>query len=165
MTAGLVIREAGPADVPALAAFARLTYTRAFGASFAPADLAHHLAHRLSDAYFAEALRGDTILLAFDGELIGFAQVGSGADGEQIRRLYVHPERHGRGLGTTLMRAVLTLPRLQNATRVYLDVWEKNEGARRLYERFGFCIVGTVPFVTPSGVVTGHDLLMMRPLR
>ncbi len=169
-TAGIMLREAGSDDVPALAAFARLTYAAAFGASFEPGDLEHHLTQRLSDAYFAQALQGDTILLAFDGGLIGFAQIGAahvegGRPGDaQLRRLYVHPGHQGRGIGTALMNAALALPRLATAARLYLDVWEKNEGARRLYERFGFTVVGTVPFVTPSGAVTGHDLLMMRPL-
>ena len=164
------LREAGAADLAALAAFARLTYATAFGASFDSADLEHHLTQRLSDAYFAAALRDDTFLLAVEPELVGFAQIGpaqvAGAEpgDEQLRRLYVHPDRQNTGVGSKLLNAALAHPRLKSARRLYLDVWEKNEGARRLYERFGFVVVGTVPFVTSSGIVTGHDLLMLRRL-
>ena len=169
MTA-IIIREAGAPDIPALAAFARLTYAKAFGASFAPADLEHHLTQRLSDAYFAQALHDDTFLLAVETDLIGFAQIGQAhvEGGEpsdmQLRRLYVHPDRQNSVIGSRLMNTVLAHPRLKSARRLYLDVWEKNDGARRLYERFGFKLAGTVPFVTPSGIVTGHDLLMLRKL-
>jgi ribosomal protein S18 acetylase RimI-like enzyme len=163
----MIIREAASSDIPVLAAFARWTYGRAFGHSMAPDDLAHHLEHRLSDAYFAEALQGDVILLAVDHTLLGFAQIGP-ADAQggqlgdrQLRRLYMHPERLGQGLGSRLLRAALDHPSMRDAPRIFLDVWGENAGARRLYERFGFRVVGTVPFVTPSGEVTGQDLLMM----
>ena len=166
----MIIREAQAADLLGLAYFARWTYARAFGASFASADLEHHLAKRLSDTYFTQAHRDDTFLLALDTDLIGFAQIGEahvegGEPGDmQLRRLYVHPDRQNSGIGGRLMHATLAHPRLKNARRLYLDVWEENDGARRLYERHGFKVVGTVPFVTPSGVVTGHDLLMLRQL-
>jgi ribosomal protein S18 acetylase RimI-like enzyme len=166
----LPIREARAEDIHPLAAFARLTYARAFGESLAAGDLEHHLAHRLSDAYFAQAFKEDAILLACDPDLIGFAQIGAAevdgaAPGDaMLRRLFVHPARQSAGVGSLLMRAVLAHPRLEGARCLYLDVWGENHGALRLYERFGFTVVGTVPFVTPSGKVIGEDLLMRRPL-
>ena len=169
MTA-IIVREAGAPDIAVLAAFARLTYAMAFGASFAPGDLEQHLTQRLCDAYFAQASRDDTFLLAMEPDLVGFAQIGQaqvegGESGDmQLRRLYVHPDRQNGGIGSMLMNTVLAHPRLKNARRLYLDVWEKNDAARRLYERFGFSVAGTVPFVSPSGIVTGHDLLMLRAL-
>jgi ribosomal protein S18 acetylase RimI-like enzyme len=161
------IRPAQFADIAVLAEFARWTYARAFGDSMAADDLAHHLEHRLSAAYFAEALRNDAILLVLEDALTGFVQLGPAnveddRPGDmQLRRLYVHPERKGKGIGSQLLRAALAHPAMQYAPRIFLDVWDRNEGARRLYERFGFRVVGTVPFVTPSGEVTGQDLLMM----
>ena len=136
----------------------------------AAADLEHHLAHRLSDAYFAQAFEEDAILLACDPDLVGFAQIGAAdVDGAalgdaMLRRLYVHPARQNAGIGSRLLHRVLAHPRLARAGHLYLDVWGENHGARRLYERFGFVVVGTVPFVTPSGAVTGQDLLMRRAL-
>lgn len=156
-------RDATAADIPALADFARRTYAAAFGDSMASDDLEHHLAHRLSDTYFSEALHQDVFPLALDGDLAGYAQFGP-ADVEgaqpgdmQLRRLYVDPA--GQGIGSALMRQALA--RMVHAPRIFLDVWDRNTGAVKLYERFGFRTVGTVPFVTPSGEVAGHDLLMM----
>ncbi len=166
----MIVRPAATGDIAELAAFARFTYARAFGASMDAADLEHHLAHRLSDAYFARAFAADDILLACDPDLVGFAQLGAtdaegAAPGDvQLRRLYVDPARQNAGIGSLLMRAVLAHPRLAKARHVFLDVWGENTGALRLYERFGFVVVGTVPFVTPSGAVIGHDLLMRRAL-
>jgi ribosomal protein S18 acetylase RimI-like enzyme len=166
----MIVRSAETKDIAELAAFARLTYARAFGASLAAADLEHHLAHRLSDAYFAQAFEEDAILLACDPDLIGFAQIGAAdVDGAtsgdaMLRRLFVDPARQNVGIGSLLMRAVLAHPRLAEARHLYLDVWGENRRALRLYERFGFAVAGTVPFVTPSGTVIGEDLLMRRAL-
>lgn len=164
----MLIRTAHAEDVAALADFARWTYARAFGDSMSAGDLEHHLTHRLSDTYFSDTMREDTFLVAIDPALVGYAQIGAAdvegaAPGdEQLRRLYVHPERQNGGIGTALMKAALAHPRLGGARGIYLDVWEKNSGARRLYERFGFRVVGEHPFVTASGAVSGSDLLMLR---
>ncbi|MBS0470504.1 MAG: GNAT family N-acetyltransferase [Proteobacteria bacterium] len=161
----MIFRDAIAADIPILADFARRTYAAAFGDSMAASDLEHHLTHRLGDTYFAEALRRDVFPLALEGGLAGYAQFGR-ADVEgaqpgdmQLRRLYVDPGRQNSGIGSILMRRALA--RMAEAPRIFLDVWDRNTGAVKLYERFGFRAVGTVPFVTPSGEVTGHDLLMM----
>jgi ribosomal protein S18 acetylase RimI-like enzyme len=45
---------------------------------------------------------------------------------------------------------------------VWLDVWEENLGAQRLYERNGFAKVGRVKLETASGAGAGHDFIMVR---
>ena len=66
---------------------------------------------------------------------------GSAALGIGIGR----PEDRGRGLGTEMLRALLGFGfgflRLE---RVWLDVYETNPGARRVYERVGFVYEGTL---------------------
>ncbi len=51
---------------------------------------------------------------------------------------------------------------LQQATRIFLDVWEHNHGARRFYERYGFGVIGQRAFVVESGAATSYDLIMLR---
>jgi ribosomal protein S18 acetylase RimI-like enzyme len=58
------------------------------------------------------------------------------------------------------MRAALRHPRLATAGRVYLQVWETNERAMRLYESLGSRAVGTTTFTLGSGTV-GQDLVML----
>ena len=164
----ITIRAAAERDLPAIASFARWTYEKAFGDGFTPEDLAHHLTHRLSDRYFRDAASRDRFLIAdTDGQLTGYVQFGPG-DGKttdsphrQIVRLYVHPDRQGQGVGSALMKAALADDSMASTTAIYLDVWDQNEGARRLYERFGFEVVGGHNFITASGMATGQDLVML----
>lgn len=58
-----------------------------------------------------------------------------------------------------LLEAALHHPRLAHATRIFLTVWDENEGAVRLYERFGFQTVGTTRFTI--GAEDVDDLVML----
>jgi ribosomal protein S18 acetylase RimI-like enzyme len=164
----ITIRPATERDLPAIASFARWTYEKAFGDGFSPEDLAHHLNHRLSDRYFRDAAARDRFFIAdVDGQMAGYVQFGPG-DGKtkesphrQIVRLYVHPDRQGQGIGSALMDAALADKSMASADAIYLDVWDRNDGARRLYERFGFEVIGGHNFTTATGVVMGQDLLMV----
>jgi diamine N-acetyltransferase len=55
------------------------------------------------------------------------------------------PEDRGRGLGSDMLRALLAfgfgMVRLE---RIWLDVYDLNPGARRVYERVGFVLEGTL---------------------
>lgn len=67
------------------------------------------------------------------GRLIGF--VGLGED--VLRHLWVEPEAQNRGVGT----ALLALAKERRPRGLRLSVFQKNLGARRLYERHGFTLV------------------------
>lgn len=165
----MIIRPAGTKDLAALAAFARRTYADAFGHSFRPEDLAAHLQGNLADGYFHQTLAEDVFLLAeSEGRLIGFVQFGPvripaaavGPEDRELRRIYVLAEF--QGTGRRLMDAALGHPGLQAARDIYLDVWEKNGKARRLYERYGFTVIGAYGLATASGAAHDEDLIMVR---
>jgi diamine N-acetyltransferase len=168
----IIIRQANWDDVPALAALARKTYADAFGHSFTESDLAAHLEVRLSDAYFREALHEDVFFVAVDEDrrLIGFAQCGDFKNDaietqpgdQELRRLYVLSDFQNKGIGSQLLEVVFRHPRTSAGKKVYLDVWERNEAARRLYERFGFAVIGAKPFAVASGIAAEKDLVMVR---
>ena len=162
------IRTGGAADVPALAELASRTWADAFGDSVSKEDLAAELEQKRSSAYFEGALHADTILVAeSNGELIGYVQFGDvdaaaperRPDDQILHRLYVATEQQGRGVGRRLMEAALRHPRLATAGRVYLQVWEVNDRAIRLYESLGFRTVGKTTFTIGAGHVT-EDLVM-----
>lgn len=166
------IRPAVKGDIAALSDLARETYAAAFGHSLTAADLAHHLETHLSDARLAEALGEDVVLVAEEegGRLIGFLQLGPlmipvdgpSPEDREIRRLYVLSEAQNRGVGTRLMESALAHLRLREAVSVYLDVWERNDGAIRFYERYGFEIVGSREFAKASGAAADQDFVMVR---
>ena len=166
---GLVIRPALPGDVPALSELAKRTWADAFGKPLTPEDLAAELEESRSEAYFTDALNETTILLAEqDGALRGYIQLGDVEipevevrPGDQgLRRLYVDTEMQGRGLGRRLIDAALDHPRLASANRIFLTVWDQNEGAMRLYGSFGFKMVGTTS-VRIADKEVGEDLVMV----
>jgi ribosomal protein S18 acetylase RimI-like enzyme len=52
----------------------------------------------------------------------------------------VNEDCRGKGVGTFILKESLEIARKKNCKRVVLDVDLKNDGALRLYERFGFKI-------------------------
>ena len=66
------------------------------------------------------------------GRVLGF--VGLGED--VLRHLWVEPEAQNRGVGT----ALLALAKERRPGGLRLSVFQKNLGARRLYERHGFTL-------------------------
>ncbi len=158
-------------DVTALSALARQTYADAFGHSFSPSDLATHLESNLAESYFRHALEEDVFLLTEAGSrLIGFVQFGplriavpapSPRD-QELRRIYVEADFQNKGIGRRLLEAALDHPRLKAPATIYLDVWARNLGARRLYERYGFAVIGAHGLATASGTAGDQDLIMVR---
>ena len=162
------IRPATSRDVPALSELATRTWSEEFGASVDPADAAAEVAATRSAAYFVQALRETTILVAEEeGALAGYVQFGEvdlpEVDVRQgdraLRRIYVDAAAQGRGLGRELMNAALAHPRLAAAQRIFLTVWERNTRAMRLYESLGFEVVGTTSFAIGSEAM--EDLVMV----
>jgi ribosomal protein S18 acetylase RimI-like enzyme len=167
----VIIRPAGTDDLASLSALARQTYADAFGHSFSAPDLVAHLAHHLADGYFRQDFEEDVFLLAeAEGCLIGFVQFGPlriavpapSLGDQELRRIYVQADFQNKGIGRQLMEAALDHPRLTAAENIYLDVWEQNPGARRLYERYGFEVIGAHGLATASGTALDQDLIMVR---
>jgi ribosomal protein S18 acetylase RimI-like enzyme len=170
----MIIRAVETGDIAALAELARRTFSEAFGHSLSASDLAFHLQNNLSDAYFRAAADIDVFLIAeVDARLIGYAQSGAveipapgrSPGDQELRRLYVESAFQGRGIGRRLLDAILSHPRLKAPANVFLDVWEQNDGARRLYERYGFAVVGAHTFAVVSGAASTRDLIMVRRQR
>ena len=164
------IRPAEEQDLDAVAALAVETFVEAFGATLQATDLEAHLAGPLGRSEMARAMREDAFLLAeVEGHLAGFAQFGAAhgrAGGDQaLRRLYVRAGLQDRGIGGALLRAALASPAMRRARRIWLDVWEHNHGARRLYERHGFEVVDRFRLNLASGPADSLELVMLRRQR
>jgi ribosomal protein S18 acetylase RimI-like enzyme len=72
-----------------------------------------------------------------DGQPIGVLDATAKADYVYLSRIEVAPEWQGRGVGTTLIRA------LTERNPVRLHVFASNLRARALYERLGFVAAQT----------------------
>lgn len=164
------VRPAESTDVPAVSALAKRTWADAFGSSVSPEDEAVELEETRSEQYFHEALRNDTILVAeVNGELVGYVQFGvvkipevdTRPGDQQLHRVYVDTQLHGRGIGRELMNAALAHPRLVEANRIFLQVWEENRTAVALYESLGFRTVGRTTFAIGSGEIVEDDVMLL----
>ena len=65
-----------------------------------------------------------------DGVVVGYM----GLRGDELSHLYVDGDARNRGLGAALLEHAKSL----RPERLELWVFQKNEGARRFYERHGF---------------------------
>jgi ribosomal protein S18 acetylase RimI-like enzyme len=169
----VIIRPLEADEIAALSALASRTYAETFGASMSRDDLEAHVRATRSEAYFRNALRDDTILVAvIDDAIAGYVQIsdvripieGAAAADQELFALYVASERQGRGIGTSLLEAALACERFTQASRIFLDVWDENTRAIALYARYGFRPAGRRDFVV-DGRVVGSDLVMMRDQR
>jgi GNAT superfamily N-acetyltransferase len=68
-----------------------------------------------------------------DGAIVGFAALS----GDLLGHLYVHPDAQNRGVGT----ALLGLVKAERPSGFRLWTFQRNDGARRFYERHGCKVV------------------------
>jgi ribosomal-protein-alanine N-acetyltransferase len=78
------------------------------------------------------------VVRAPECRVAGFCSFWLVVDEIHINNVAVLPEYRGRGLGTRLMRRVLTEGRRLGATRATLEVRASNVEARNFYEGLGF---------------------------
>lgn len=98
--------------------------------------------HGLKEAL--ESTTSATVLTAkSDGQVAGYAIVGSQWGTGYLQRVAVEPAQGGQGIGTDLIRAAVAWARTTPATTIVLNVRSDNASAKRLYERCGFRPTGT----------------------
>ncbi len=161
------------ADLKALQALGRRTYSDAFGPYNTPEDMALYLESAFSEERLLRELSNPESLFLFlhdDGELSGYIKLNWGGaqsdlkdpDALEIERIYVLSGRQGRGLGEALVARAFEEARARGKSFVWLGVWEKNPRAIRFYERMGFRKFGEHEFVLGTDRQTDH--LMRRDI-
>ena len=75
-------------------------------------------------------------------QMIGFSVSRIAADEAEILSIAIAPNQRGRGLSRELLRVHLGHLAGRGVKKVFLEVDENNQAARRLYERAGFHAVG-----------------------
>lgn len=142
------VRRATAADLEAIMRIETATFADdAWSTTTMAAEVAGEHAHYLVAEATDGAIDGYAGLLAPRGS--GQADVQTIAVVDRVRR---------RGLGRTLMFALLDEARLRGATEVFLEVRADNPGARDLYRSLGFAEIGVRPRYYRGGV----DAVVMR---
>ncbi|MEU6669114.1 N-acetyltransferase family protein [Streptomyces sp. NPDC046727] len=102
------------------------------------------------DAWLAAHLeRGSAFVALAEGEVAGFAVHGPWRALDGYRHtvedsVYVREDRHGLGIGSALLDALIASAREAGHHVMIAGIEAENTGSIRLHERFGFQRVGTV---------------------
>ena len=98
------------------------------------------------------------------GELVAYCVAMSGVDELHLLNITVAPEHVGRGHARALLDLLVQECRASGAPLLWLEVRPSNERARRLYERYGFELVGVRRGYYPDAGSRREDALVMRLL-
>ena len=111
--------------------------------------------------FWDELAQGDTrtYLVVPEGDrIVGYAGLAQLADEAYVQTIGVTPSHQRRGLGATLLQALMDDAKRRGSVRVGLEVRVDNAPAIAMYERFGFHgIAVRKRYYQPSGT----DALVM----
>jgi len=162
------IRKVDEKELELLADLARDTFVSAFGPlntkenmdqyvvkKFALGQVKSEFQNPGSEFYFA----------CINKELVGYLKVNTGKaqteqvnEGLEIERIYIRKEHQGKRVGQVLFDFAVGIARSKNLKKIWLGVWDQNEGAIRFYQRNGFRKFGSHNFYLGTDKQT--DLLM-----
>jgi len=162
------ILRATEADLSAIRKLAGIVWRAHYPGIISPAQIDYMLARMYSldvlrDEIQRQDIRFERMLMA--DQLVGFASFGPAGEPGVIKlhKLYVHPDWHGRGLGSRLLQHCERAARERNAERLILAVNKRNLKAIATYERNGFSIAESVVTDIGGGFVM-DDFIMARDL-
>lgn len=154
----MILRDATPADIPAISRLATDSFVAKFGPLYSPQDLATFLAESLSEPAIAAELANPARvyrLAEADGALLGYCKIGltcgfpthaRGARVMELKQLYTAPEATGQGIGGALMDWAMDQFAARSADEIQISVYAENLGAHRFYARYGFEKVADITF-------------------
>jgi ribosomal-protein-alanine N-acetyltransferase len=141
------VRNAEPADAPAIASVARASWRTTYRDVFEPAFIEEFLERSYSidalDGAIRRAAAESTSVFLVAGrgrEVQAYLQFGLGQRGPELFRVYAHPKVFGTGLGGALLAELHR--RIGGTVESYLlDVHPQNVRGRAFYDRNGFVVV------------------------
>lgn len=99
--------------------------------------------HPWTRGIFADGLKSYDCWMMFEGtQQVGHGVIQIILDEAHLLNITVKPESQGRGLGLRLLEHLMARANELGARECFLEVRESNQGAYRLYERFGFNEIG-----------------------
>ena len=128
LPAAVEFRTVALADIPTVVALERETYPQPW-----------------SEGIFTDELSRDDrayILAEVDGAMVGFGGLMFVEQDAHVTTLAVKADVRKAGLGTRLMLRLIAAGLERVAQNLTLEVRATNEGAQRLYNRFGMVAVG-----------------------
>lgn len=153
-----MVRPAMRADAAALADIHISSWQGTYRGVF-PDEYLDELDREGRTLWFAKRLRdGESILIEPDEAPQGFSWFGDPFAEEEdegwaeLYSIYVLPEAWGKGHGFRLLKAVETSASEIGYQRMFLWVLDRNERARRFYERQGWSLASQLKLEEIAGV-------------
>jgi ribosomal protein S18 acetylase RimI-like enzyme len=162
------IEPAAESDVSAIAALAAVVWRACYPVVISMEQIEYMLPrmyalNTLRQEIRLAGIRYDRLLVG--GEFVGFAAYGpTERPGVfKLHKLYLHPEYHGRGLGSLLLRHCEAEVGRRGGRRLMLNVNKNNAKAIAVYQRNGFVIADSVVAEFGGGFVM-DDYVMVKEL-
>lgn len=157
-----------PRDVAELAALAREIWHRHYPGIITVEQIEYMLDQRYRAEVILQQLEGGGAWwdkLVADGRIVAFAacEAGAGPESVKLDKLYVHPDRQRRGLGSRLLGHVEARARRDGYRRVYLQVNKHNVNAIAAYARNGYAVTAAIVTDIGGGFVM-DDYVMAKEL-
>ena len=141
----------------ALVKLSKNTFEEAFSHMNDPQDFQTYVNSAFSRETIAKELRDEHMDFYFvycNRDLAGYFKLNRGEgqtdikdrDSLEIERIYVVKDYQGKKLGQWMMDTIKSLAREQEASYLWLGVWEKNPDAIRFYQKHGFKKFGEHPY-------------------
>lgn len=124
----VIIREMSVSDIPEVLEIERMSFTTPWSEALFYNEIYHPFS---------------ITRVAFAGEkLVGYICANQIIDEGHILNLAVHPDYRRRSIASTLVEDILKELKDCECRVLYLEVRISNHAARKLYEGFGFKVVG-----------------------
>lgn len=169
----VIIEKIGPEHLDTLRSVGLMAFAAAFEhqnnkadydayveVAFDPKNLAIELENPASAFFFAKT----------NGQTAGYLKLNHppaqqedfGKNCLEVQRIYSLPAHYGKGVGEALMRHAFEVGNSFRYEFIWLGVWEHNPRAIRFYQKLGFEVFGSHPFLFGNDLQT--DFLMRRNL-
>lgn len=100
-------------------------------------------------------------VLTIETGIAGYGILSAAAGEAHLMNLCVSPDQQGRGLGRRLLKRMLDVARLYQASTLFLEVRPSNLAAIALYQSDGFDIIGRRPGYYPANSGAREDAVVM----
>lgn len=153
------LRPATPDDVPRLKELGILGWETTYHAFISAENRAGYLDGPFWSLDRLTAIVSDpaNLTLAAEdaaGSIIGFLTIEpAGNDVVELTRFYVDPSVRSSGVGASLFDAGLEWSRAEGAGSMLVNVFARNDGGRRFYERAGFVLTRLEPYAVGDQIV------------
>lgn len=104
----------------------------------ASATAAHWPDQNYADILSSADSRRIVLVSEVEAEIVGFIVVHAISPDWEIENVVVQASHQKRGIGVELLRKVVIQANALRADRIFLEVRDSNDAARRLYEKAGF---------------------------